>query len=59
MDTISIVLDNSDDKDVIVQLVKCAVLKFFGNLGENKVKKKILLKEIQCIIDKCLPIFIY
>lgn len=34
---ISGVLDNVDDNDVVVGLVKCAVIKFFGNLGENKV----------------------
>ncbi|KAI8368717.1 26S proteasome non-ATPase regulatory subunit 5 [Blakeslea trispora] len=36
IETIATVLDNPDDTDVVVQLVKCAVLKFFGNLGENK-----------------------
>ncbi|KAI8327173.1 26S proteasome non-ATPase regulatory subunit 5 [Choanephora cucurbitarum] len=36
INTIAAVLDNTDDSDVVVQLVKCAVIKFFGNLGENK-----------------------
>ncbi|CEP15704.1 hypothetical protein [Parasitella parasitica] len=55
--TITTVLDNPDDFDVVVQLVKCAVLKFMGNLGENEQipfeamsnKYKIMEK-----IEKCL-----
>ncbi|KAG1068873.1 hypothetical protein G6F42_026322 [Rhizopus arrhizus] len=29
-------IDNPDDSDVVVQLVKCAVIKFLGNLGEKE-----------------------
>ncbi|KAI7891989.1 26S proteasome non-ATPase regulatory subunit 5 [Mucor mucedo] len=36
LESISAVLDNPNDNDVVVALVKCAVIKFFGNLGENK-----------------------
>ncbi|CAO3655912.1 unnamed protein product [Mucor fragilis] len=36
LDNIATILDNPDDSDVVVQLVKCAVIKFLGNLGEKE-----------------------
>jgi hypothetical protein len=36
VDDMSAILDNEDEDDVVVCLVKCSIIKFIGNLGENK-----------------------
>lgn len=60
--SISAVLDNADDGDVVVGLVKCAVIKFFGNLGENKTiqfepvsNKYHILEKLDSCLDSLNP----
>ncbi|KAI9482644.1 MAG: 26S proteasome non-ATPase regulatory subunit 5 [Benjaminiella poitrasii] len=54
---ISSVLDNEEESDIAVQLVKCAVLKFIGHLGEVETIDFVSLSEKYHLlerIEKCL-----
>ncbi|GAA5810808.1 hypothetical protein MFLAVUS_004235 [Mucor flavus] len=57
LESISAVLDNPNDADAVVALVKCAVIKFFGTLGENKTgqfESMITKYDIFAKLEKCL-----
>ncbi|KAG2237758.1 hypothetical protein INT48_009697 [Thamnidium elegans] len=57
LESISAVLDNPNDDDAVVALVKCAVIKFFGILGENKTgqfESMVTKYDIFSKLEKCL-----
>ena len=52
VDGIAAILDNEDEADVAVVLVKCSIIKFIGNLGENTQVPFKQLSEQYGILDK-------
>ncbi|CEG70950.1 hypothetical protein RMATCC62417_06760 [Rhizopus microsporus] len=52
VDGIAAILDNEDEADVAVVLVKCSIIKFIGNLGENTQVSFKQLSEQYGILDK-------
>jgi hypothetical protein len=52
VDGIASILDNEDEGDAAVVLVKCSIIKFIGNLGENAQVPFKQLSEQYGILDR-------